>query len=74
MWLNKTQAIKRLGASRSDFVRLIRDGKIEVVEYYGHRRYSEESIARCIEAHRYDPNRGREIYPGIKYVPGMKIV
>lgn len=72
MWLNKTQAIKRLGVSRGDFARLIRDGKIEAVEYYGHRRYSVESIERCIADHRYKPNL--EIYPGVKYVPGMKIV
>ena len=49
MWLNMAQARKRLGVSQGDLARLVQDGKGEMVSYYGHRRYSEESIDRCVE-------------------------
>ena len=72
MWLNMAQARRRLGVSQGDLARLVQDGKVEMVIYYGHRRYSEESIDRCVEEHRYKPRR--EISPGVEYIPGMKIV
>lgn len=72
MWLNMAQARRRLGVSQGDLARLVQDGKVEMVTYYGHRRYSEESIDRCVEEHRYKPRR--EITPGVEYIPGMKIV
>ena len=48
------------------------DGEIEYVDYYGQRRYIEESVIACFERHKAKP---KEQWPEPEpYRKGMKIV
>lgn len=71
--LKRTEATKRLGISPQTLERLVRDGEIVAVEYYSKRRYTEESVISCLERH-VVKTRQKEIWPGVVYKPGMKIV
>lgn len=63
---------KLLGCSRATLNRLARDGEIEYVDYYGQRRYIEESVIACFERHKVKP---KERWPeATPYRKGMKIV
>ena len=63
---------KLLGCSRATLNRLASDGEIEYVDYYGQRRYIEESVIACFERHKANP---KERWPEPKpYRKGMKIV
>ena len=44
-----------LGISRETLNRLARDGEVEYVDYYGQRRYIEESVIACFERHKAKP-------------------
>lgn len=62
---------KLLGCSRATLNRLARDGEIEYVDYYGQRRYIEESVIACFERHKVKKERWPDATP---YRKGMKIV
>lgn len=72
-WLNAKEAAKRLGVSPPTLNRLVRDGELECVEYYGRRKYSEDAVQKCLDNHRVK-GRPKTIWPNITYVPGMKLV
>lgn len=73
MLLTKKDAAKRLGVSPQTVDRLVRDGELEAVEFYGRRKYPEEMVDACYQRHLIRPSQ-REIWPGLDYVPGMKLV
>lgn len=73
MLLTKKDAAKRLGISPPTMDRLVRDGELEAVEFYGRRRYPEESVEACYERHLVQPVV-RQVWPDVKYTPGMKLV
>ena len=73
MYISKKEAAKRLGCAPQTVDRMVRDGELSAVEYYGRRRYDEDSVEKCRLAHTVKPRR-KEIYPGVTYTPGMKLV
>lgn len=73
MLLTKKEAAKRLGVAPQTVDRLVRDGELEAVEFYGRRKYNEESVEACYQEHRVRA-RPRVVYPPLDYKPGMKLV
>ena len=73
MLLTKKDAAKRLGIARRTVDRLVRDGELEAVEFYGRRKYPEASVEACYNRHLVRSS-AREIRPGVVYKPGMKLV
>lgn len=73
MLLTKKDAAKRLGVSPQTVDRLVRDGELEAIEFYGRRKYTSESVDDCYRRHLIQP-KAREIWPGLQYTPGMKLV
>lgn len=73
MDLTKKAAAKRLGVSPPTVDRLVRDGELTAVEFYGRRRYPEEAVEACRQRHLVKP-AAKEIWPGVVYKPGMKLV
>lgn len=73
MLLTKKDTAKRLGISPPTVDRLVRDGELTAVEFYGRRRYPEESVEACLKAHTIKP-RPKMVFPDVVYTPGMKLV
>ena len=73
MLLTKKEAAKRLGISPPTVDRLVRDGELEAVEFYGRRKYPEEAVEACLDKHTVRP-APRMVLPDLEYRPGMRLV
>jgi excisionase family DNA binding protein len=71
--LTKKAAAKKLGVAPRTVDRLVRDGELEAVEFYGRRRYPDASVSACLERHTVR-GKPKEVWPGLEYKPGMKLV
>lgn len=74
MLLTKKETAKRLGISPPTVDRLVRDGEISAVEFYGRRRYPEASVTECYQRHMVAPTARPVWSKRERYYPGMKLV
>ena len=70
--LTKKQVAEKIGVSLYMVDKLTRKGDLAWYDFYGLRRYKEEDVDACLLKLRRI--KKVEIFPGVEYVPGMKLV
>ena len=70
--LNKKQAADYLGMRPYMIDKFTHKGDLAWYDFYGRRMYKEEDLDACRE--KFRKKKTVEVYPGVAYVPGMKVV
>lgn len=70
--LNKTQAAKFIGVKPYMIDKFTHNGDLAWYDFYGKRMYHEADLKACRK--KFRRQKKIEIYPGVEYVPGMKVV
>jgi len=73
--LTKKEAAMRLGISVSSVDRLVREGTLRCVIILNRRKFREADVEQFLKDHEFRPKiLPTDVFPGIRYVKGMKVV